>query len=138
LGENARALLISRGMLEMIYLGKAFGGNIQSFIGLAGSGDLVATCTSKLSRNYTVGYRLAKGETLSQILRTMEEVAEGVNTIQVTKKLSDFYKVRAPITHALYDVLFQKITVDDALQHLMKYPMHIDIDLRSMLGEVKL
>src|SRR5690606_29248064 len=80
LGENARALLVSRGMVEMIYIGRALGGDIHAFIGLAGVGDLVATCASPLSRNYTVGYRLAQGETLEQILSTMEEVAEGVNT----------------------------------------------------------
>ena len=72
LGENARALLVSRGLVEMIYLGKALGGNVQAFVGLAGIGDLVATCSSKLSRNYTVGYRLAKGESLDHINATMD------------------------------------------------------------------
>jgi len=79
LGENARALLISRGLVEMIYLGKALGGNVQAFIGLAGIGDLMATCSSKLSRNYTVGFRLAKGESFDHITATMDEVAEGIN-----------------------------------------------------------
>ncbi len=128
LGENARALLISRGMVETIYLGKALGGNTQAFLGLAGVGDMVATCSSTLSRNYTVGYRLAKGENIDQILETMEEVAEGVNTIKIAKRLADYYKVRAPITETLYKVLHQKLTVEEALTYLMRYPFNVDID----------
>ena len=128
LGENARALLISRGMVEMIYLGRAFGGNVQAFLGLAGIGDLIATCSSPLSRNFTVGYRLAKGETLEQILESMEEVAEGINTTRITKMLADYYKLRAPITETLYKVLFEGMTVDEALHYLMKYPFNVDID----------
>jgi glycerol-3-phosphate dehydrogenase (NAD(P)+) len=128
LGENARALLVSRGMVEMIYIGKMLGGNVEAFIGLAGIGDLVATCSSPLSRNYTVGYRLAKGETLDQILETMEEVAEGVNTIKIVKKLTQSYKMRAPITETLHRVLFEGLTVEDALNFLMKYPFNVDVD----------
>ncbi|MDN5200492.1 NAD(P)H-dependent glycerol-3-phosphate dehydrogenase [Fulvivirgaceae bacterium BMA10] len=128
LGENARALLVSRGMVEMIYLGRALGGNIESFIGLAGVGDLVATCSSTLSRNFTVGSRLAKGEKLEEIMRSMEETAEGINTTRIVKKLADNYKVRAPITQMLHKVLFEDLTVEDALQYLMKYPLNVDID----------
>lgn len=126
-GENARALLISRGMVEMIYLGKALGGNTQAFIGLAGVGDLVATSSSKLSRNFTVGYRLAKGEKLQEIMSNMAEVAEGVETVRITKKLADYYKVRAPITEILYKVLYQDMTVESGLQYLMRYPLSVDV-----------
>jgi len=127
-GENARALLISRGMVEMIYLGKALGANIESFIGLAGVGDLIATCSSRLSRNYTVGYRLAQGEKLDVIIASMDEVAEGVNTVRITKKFAEYYKFRAPITERLYQVLFEDLTVKEALQYLMKLPLNVDID----------
>ncbi len=127
-GENARGLLISRGMIEMIYLGKAMGGDIEAFIGLAGIGDLVATCNSKLSRNFTVGFRLAQGETLPEIIANMEEVAEGVNTIKIAKKIIDFHKVRAPITEALHEVLFEGLPVEKAVTSLMKYPYNVDID----------
>jgi glycerol-3-phosphate dehydrogenase (NAD(P)+) len=128
LGENARALLISRGMVEMIYLGRALGGNIEAFIGLAGVGDLVATCSSTHSRNFTVGYRLAQGDTLENILETMEETAEGVNTIRTVKKLAAFYNVRAPITQTLHKVLFEGMTVENALHLLMKSPFNSDVD----------
>ncbi|WP_017733464.1 NAD(P)H-dependent glycerol-3-phosphate dehydrogenase [Nafulsella turpanensis] len=128
LGENARALLISRGMVEMIYLGRALGGNVQAFIGLAGVGDLVATCTSRLSRNFTVGYRLAQGETLDQILSTMEETAEGVQTVKIMTEIADNLNVRAPITQMLHKVLFENMKVEEALQYLMKYPFNTDVD----------
>ncbi len=127
-GENAKGLLISRGAVEMIYLGRALGGNIKAFLGLAGIGDLVTTCNSPMSRNFTVGYKLAKGEKLDQILSDMQEVAEGVNTVRIVKKCADYYKVRAPITDRLYKVLFEGVTVEEALVHLMRYPLDVDID----------
>ncbi len=127
LGENAKGLLISRGMVEMIYLGKALGGNTEAFLGVAGIGDLVTTCNSTLSRNYTVGYRLAKGETLDQIIESMDEVAEGVNTVQIMKRLANNNKVKAPITEMVHKVLFEGMKTQEALEYLMKYPFNVDI-----------
>ncbi len=127
-GENTKGLLVSRGMVEMIYLGKALGGNVEAFLGLAGVGDLVTTCSSRLSRNFTLGYRLAQGEPLPSILDSMEEVAEGVNTIKIVKKLADNYRIRAPITNTLYQVLFEDLSLEEGLQLLMKYPFIQDID----------
>jgi len=127
-GENAKGLLISRGAVEMVYLGRAMGGDTKAFLGLAGIGDLVTTCNSPQSRNFTVGYRLAKGEKLSEILADMEEVAEGVNTVRIAKKCADHYKVRALITDTVYKVLFEDLTVEDALANLMRYPFNADID----------
>ena len=128
LGENARALLISRGMVEMIYLGKALGGNTEAFIGLAGVGDLVATCSSKFSRNYTVGYQLAQGKTLSEIMQHMEELAEGVNTTRIVKQLADYYQVTAPITRMLHRILFEDLPVEKALDSLMKMAFSEDVN----------
>lgn len=127
-GENAKGLLISRGIIEMIHLGKAFGGDVKAFLGIAGIGDLVATCSSTKSRNFTVGYRLAQGEKLQDILDDMDEVAEGINTVQIAKKFAENYKVRPLITETVYKVLFQDLTVQEALQYLMRYPLNVDID----------
>jgi glycerol-3-phosphate dehydrogenase (NAD(P)+) len=127
-GENAKGLLISRGMVEMVYLGRALGGNTKAFLGVAGVGDLVTTCNSSLSRNFNVGYRLANGETLNDILSSTDEIAEGINTVQIVKKCAEHYKVRAPITTTLYKVLFEDLTVKQALDYLMRYPLHVDID----------
>ncbi|PRY86712.1 NAD(P)H-dependent glycerol-3-phosphate dehydrogenase [Mongoliibacter ruber] len=128
LGENAKGLLISRGMVELVYLGNALGGSLKSFIGLAGIGDLVTTCNSTLSRNYTVGFRLAKGEKLPDILNTMEEVAEGINTVRLMKAFVEGTGMRAPITENLYKVLFEDLKIEEALQYLMKYPFSVDVD----------
>ena len=128
MGENSRGFLISRGMVEMIYLGKVLGGSTQAFIGLAGIGDLITTCSSQLSRNFTVGYRLAHGESLKSIVDSMEETAEGINTVKITRNLAKYYKIRAPITEKLYDVMFSNLSPDTALQYLMKYPFNVDID----------
>jgi glycerol-3-phosphate dehydrogenase (NAD(P)+) len=127
-GENAKGLLVSRGAVEMVYLGRALGGDTKAFLGVAGIGDLVTTCNSPMSRNFTVGYRLAKGETLEHIQKDMDEVAEGVNTIRIAKKCADHYKVRALITDTLYKVLFEGMTVENALNYLMRYPLNVDID----------
>ncbi len=127
-GENAKGLLISRGAVEMVYLGRALGGNTKAFLGVAGIGDLVTTCNSPASRNYTVGFRLAKGEKLVDILNDMDEVAEGVNTIRIAKKCAEAYGVRAIITDTLYRVLFEGMTMETAAQYLMRYPLNIDID----------
>jgi glycerol-3-phosphate dehydrogenase (NAD(P)+) len=127
-GENAKGLLVSRGMVEMIYLGRALGGNTKAFLGVAGVGDLVTTCNSPLSRNFNIGYRLAQGETLEMILKSTDEIAEGINTVRIAKKCAEYYKVRAPITTTLYKVLFEDLTVKEALHYLMRYPLNVDID----------
>jgi glycerol-3-phosphate dehydrogenase (NAD(P)+) len=128
LGENAKGLLISRGMVEMVHLSRALGGSVKSAFGLAGVGDLVTTCNSVNSRNYTVGYRLAKGEKLPQILDEMEEVAEGINTVKIIKGFLEAADLRAPITENLYRVLFEDLEIGEALQFLMKYPFNVDVD----------
>jgi glycerol-3-phosphate dehydrogenase (NAD(P)+) len=127
-GENAKGLLVSRGMVEMIYLGRALGGNTKAFLGVAGVGDLVTTCNSSLSRNFNVGVRLASGEKLADIQASTDEIAEGVNTVQIAKKCADYYDVKAPITTTLYKVFFEDLTVKQALQYLMRYPLNVDID----------
>ncbi len=132
-GENAKALLISRGLVEMIHVGRNLGGDIYAFLGLAGIGDLIATCSSPKSRNFTVGYRLAKGETLEAILEDMEEVAEGINTLKISRAMANHIGFRAPLTEVIYEVLFGDKTVEEALEYLMKIPFYVDID-KAMLN----
>lgn len=127
-GHNTRALLITGGLAEMATLGKAFGADPRAFLGLAGIGDLVATCYSPTSRNYTVGYRLAQGEQLEDIIADMEEVAEGVKTICIARALSAQYRIPAPITHSLHKVLFGGRDIRQGMQLLMEYPFQADVD----------
>ena len=128
LGENAKGLLISRGLVEMIYLGRAFGGNVHAFIGLAGVGDLVATSNSTTSRNFTVGRLLAQGQSLESVMDQMTETAEGINTVRLAKKIAESAKMRAPITETLYRVLYEDLSVDEAVTSLMKFPIMADVD----------
>ncbi|MEL6533807.1 MAG: NAD(P)H-dependent glycerol-3-phosphate dehydrogenase [Bacteroidota bacterium] len=128
LGENARALLISRGLVEMIYLGQAFGGNLKAFIGLAGVGDLVATSNSITSRNFTVGRLLAQRKSLEEVKAQMEETAEGINTVLLAKKFAETAKIRVPITEVLHRVLYQDLSAQEATTQLMKFPSIADVD----------
>lgn len=128
LGDNAKALLVNRALIEMIHIGTQLGASIKSFYGVAGMGDLMATCYSNHSRNYTVGYRLAKGDTFTQISATMDETAEGVNTTKVIYQLSEQQHWKTPITKMVYKVLFEEYPVKKAITHLMKLPVREDID----------
>lgn len=127
-GQNAMAFLITRGLGEIIRLATAMGADRQAFLGLAGIGDLVATCTSPMSRNYTVGARLAKGETLQQIITTSTEVAEGIKTVSISKKLADSTNIRLPIIQNIYKALFEDLNVETALGYLMEYRWGYDAD----------
>lgn len=128
LGENAKALLVNRSMVEMIHIGTHMGAGLKAFLGVAGIGDLMATCNSPKSRNFTVGYRLAKGETPEQIFSSMEETAEGVNTAKLIYHLSEHYDWKTPITKLVYKVLYDDFPVQNAIGLLMKLPVREDID----------
>ena len=127
-GQNALSFLISRGLGEIIRLGGALGAEKEAFLGLAGIGDLIATCTSPLSRNFTVGHRIASGETLQYVLETSEEVAEGVKTVSVCKKLGDSLGIRLPIITTIYKVLFEEVSTQEGLGRLMEYRWGTDVD----------
>lgn len=135
LGENARSMLITRGLTEMIYLGRRLGASTESFLGVAGIGDLIATCTSPKSRNYSVGFRLAKGESLDQILADMNEVAEGVRTVQIMKGISETYEIVSPIVHTLYRIMFEGMSIEAGLRFLMRYPAYTDAEFMRFYQE---
>lgn len=119
LGDNTKAALLTRGMAEMARLGQALGGKSDTFFGLAGIGDLITTCTSPHGRNRAVGMRLGKGETLNQILRSMEQVAEGVWTTRSAVRLARRHKVEMPITKEVYNILFNNKSPAKAVYTLM-------------------
>ncbi len=123
LGANARASLITRGLAEITRLGVAMGANPRTFSGLSGVGDLILTCTSNLSRNYTLGYRLGRGEKLRDILSGMREVAEGVPTAESACKLAERYSVEMPITEKVYEILYKEKSPQIALRELMTRPL---------------
>jgi glycerol-3-phosphate dehydrogenase (NAD(P)+) len=119
LGLNARAALITRGLAELTRLGVALGGRPETFMGLAGAGDLILTCTGDLSRNRRVGLLLAKGESLAAILRELGHVAEGVYSAPAVEALAAERRVEMPITRAVCAVLFRGTPPRDAVQELL-------------------
>lgn len=121
-------MLITRGLIEMVHFGKALGATSEAFFGTAGIGDLVATATSKESRNFTFGYRLGKGEKLSEIQATMPELAEGIRTLKIAHLLAKQYKLHVPITQTLFKVVFENYEIERAIEFLMRYPYDVDVD----------
>lgn len=128
LGKNIQAMLITRGLREMIILGKLLNAKKRAFLGTAGIGDLIATATSDLSRNFTFGKRLGQGESIDEILKSIDEVVEGVRTLKIAFLLSRKYNLSTPITYILYKVVFDKFSIDHALSYLMRYPYADDVD----------
>ncbi|MBC8107421.1 MAG: NAD(P)-dependent glycerol-3-phosphate dehydrogenase [Anaerolineae bacterium] len=118
-GNNAKAALVTRGLVEITRLGVAMGANESTFNGLAGVGDLITTCVSPEGRNRTVGEQLGKGRKLEDILNSMDSVAEGVPTTRAVKQLAARYNVEMPITESVYSVLFENKDVLEALTELM-------------------
>ena len=118
-GDNAKAAFITRGLAEITRLGVAAGANPSTFAGLAGMGDLVATCAGTLSRNHQVGERLAKGETQKEIRATMRNVAEGVDTSAAAMHLARELGVEMPITSATFGVLFEAVPLRQAIADLL-------------------
>lgn len=120
LGTNARSGLITRALAEIIRVGTLLGARPETFFGLAGLGDLLATCTSPLSRNYRVGYGLAQGKSLEQILVELQSTAEGVSTTNVLIELAERKGIAVPISRQVYLLLNGKITPKQAVEALME------------------
>lgn len=122
-GDNTRAAVITRGLAELTRLGVAMGGKPATFAGLAGMGDLVATCSSPLSRNRTVGFELGKGRKLDEIIESMNMVAEGVKSCGVVIELARQYGVEMPISEEVFKVVNEGNSVKDAFRGLLRYQL---------------
>jgi glycerol-3-phosphate dehydrogenase (NAD(P)+) len=120
LGDNAKAAYVTRGLHEITRLGVAMGARAETFAGLSGMGDLVATCYSGLSRNRRVGQELARGRKLPEILRDLKQTAEGVPTTQAASRLARELGVEMPITEMTRRVLFEDLTPQKAVEALMR------------------
>lgn len=118
-GDNTLATLITRALAEMTRLGVAMGGDVRTFSGLAGLGDLIATCSSAQSRNHRVGYGLGQGRDLDDIVEEMNMVAEGVKSTRGVLALAQRYAIEMPIAEKVGTVLYEKANVGQALHELM-------------------
>ncbi len=119
-GDNTRSAVITRGLAELTRLGVAMGGQPGTFAGLAGMGDLIATCTSRQSRNRHVGEELGKGRSIDEIIADMNQVAEGVKTTRVVMELGAKFDVDLPITREVHGVLYEGRTALDAYRGLTR------------------
>jgi glycerol-3-phosphate dehydrogenase (NAD(P)+) len=119
-GDNTRAAVITRGLAELTRLGVAMGGREETFFGLTGMGDLIATCASPQSRNRHVGEELGKGRSIDEIIADMNQVAEGVKTTRVVMELGAKHGVELPICKEVYGVLYEGATAMDAYRGLTR------------------
>ena len=122
-GENAKAAFVTRGLAEIARLGVAAGALPQTFSGLAGLGDVIATCASRLSRNRSVGEQLAQGRSWPEIRASMDNVAEGVNATEAALKMAERLNVEMPITQTTYRILHEGLSPREAAAELMERPV---------------
>ena len=128
IGENTKAMLLTRGLAEMSRFGVQAGANPLTFLGLAGVGDLYATCSSTLSRNYQIGNMLGRGVSLEQAIKKLGQTAEGINTIEQVNEKAKKDGIYMPITHALYDIIYQGKAPLGVALNLMEAGFRSDVE----------
>lgn len=119
LGDNCRGALLTRGMAEIVRISTALGAKASTLYGLSGTGDLIATCSSPTSRNFTVGAMLGKGKKINDILNELGSVAEGVKTSKAVCELAKKLGIETPLSQAVYDAVYTDITPEEILNKLM-------------------
>jgi glycerol-3-phosphate dehydrogenase (NAD(P)+) len=127
-GENALGLILTRSMAEMSRFAVAKGANPMTFLGLAGMGDLVATCTSKLSRNYQLGYNLGKGMKIDEAKEKIGQVAEGIRTLEVIKNESIELGIKMPLVESLYNIIYLESSPSALISDLVNNPHEVDVE----------
>ncbi|WP_421681848.1 NAD(P)H-dependent glycerol-3-phosphate dehydrogenase [Stutzerimonas urumqiensis] len=134
MGENTKSMLITRALAEMTRFAVRLGANPVTFLGLAGVGDLIVTCTSPKSRNFQVGHALGEGLSLDQAVSRLGEVAEGVNTLKVLKCKAEEVQVYMPLVAGLHAILFEGRTLEQVIDRLMRAEPKTDVDFLSPDG----
>lgn len=131
MGENTKSMLITRALAEMTRFAVKLGANPMTFLGLAGVGDLIVTCSSAKSRNYQVGFALGQGLSLDAAVARLGEVAEGVNTLKVLKARAQDLQVYMPLVTGLHAILFEGRTLAQVIELLMRADAKTDVDFIS-------
>lgn len=134
MGENTKSMLITRALAEMTRFAVSQGANPMTFLGLAGVGDLIVTCSSPKSRNYQVGFALGQGLSLEDAVARLGEVAEGVNTLKVLKAKAQELNVYMPLVAGLHAILFEGRTLNQVIELLMRGEPKTDVDFISTSG----
>lgn len=133
-GENTRAMLITRSLAEMTRFAVHLGANPMTFLGLAGVGDLIVTCTSPLSRNYQVGHALGQGLSLEDSVARLGQVAEGVNTLRVLHSKSEAEGVYMPLVAGLHAIIFEQQPLQDVIGRLMGAEQKHDVEFSAFMS----
>ncbi|AYC33378.1 NAD(P)H-dependent glycerol-3-phosphate dehydrogenase [Pseudomonas cavernae] len=134
MGENTKSMLITRALAEMTRFAVKLGANPMTFLGLAGVGDLIVTCSSPKSRNYQVGFALGEGLSLDEAVTRLGEVAEGVNTLKVLKAKAEELQIYMPLVAGLHAILFEGRTLTQVVEVLMRGEPKTDVDFISPSG----
>jgi glycerol-3-phosphate dehydrogenase (NAD(P)+) len=127
-GENTRSFLLTRSLAEMSRFAVSMGANPLTFLGLAGIGDLFATCTSPLSRNYRVGMLFGQGKSLEEAVESLGQVAEGVNTVRIVKEKADEMGVYMPLLSGVYEIIYGGVPVQQVVENLTLGAVSADVD----------
>lgn len=127
-GHNTLSLLMTRSIAEMSRFAVSMGANPMTFIGLAGMGDLIVTCTSPLSRNYRIGAAIGRGLTLEQAIKEVGQTAEGINTLRLVKEKADEKNIYMPLANGLYQILFNGSTIEKEIHGLMGSALNADVE----------
>lgn len=136
LGENTTAMLLTRSLAEMGRFAQAQGANPLTFLGLAGVGDLIATCSSPLSRNFRVGFAFGEGKDLDQAVEELGEVAEGVNTLLQIKRCADEQTIYMPLVQGLYKVIYENVPLQKVIEQLMLGEQNSDVEFTLPKHEI--
>ncbi len=128
MGENTRAMLMTRALAEMSRFAVSMGANPMTFMGLAGVGDLIVTCSSSKSRNFRVGYQLGQGRTLDDIVSHLGQVAEGVETLKTVWHKAREMEVEMPLVNALYEIVYRNAPIEDVVRSLMSRQQSSDVE----------
>ena len=130
-GENAVGLILTRSMAEMSRFAVAKGADPITFLGLSGMGDLVATCTSNLSRNFQLGFNLGSGLSLEESKDKVGQVAEGIRTLEVIKDESSRLNINMPLVDSLYNIIFNESSANTLINDLVNNPHEVDVEFQS-------
>lgn len=136
MGHNTNSMLVSRSLTEMARFGRALGADPMTFLGLAGVGDLVVTCSSPLSRNYRIGMLLGEGKSIAAALKEVDQTAEGVNTVKQVKEMADKRAIYMPLASGLYEVIYRGASIRSILSSLMLGEQALDVEFEAMQEKV--
>ncbi len=131
MGHNTNSMLVTRALTEMARFGKELGADPMTFLGLAGVGDLIVTCSTPLSRNYRIGLALGKGVPLEEAIAELGQVAEGVNTVKLVQEKAEELAVYMPLASGLYKIIYENDSLENIISSLMLSELALDVEFAA-------